>query len=170
MTESFAYLGFREKCRTTWACISVVTCGENENTLNLIYELWHTTGMSRASWFARAKNDKKKTVEWTEGKIIKFILPETHRERMGEAGEKRTRGDSRWYLYKDWSAAKIIDLSIFLPSSRFPSCRFFLLYSSVSFLPTYLSLSSIYNIYLSLLSLSLSLESRVLNTRGKVDI
>lgn len=111
----------------------------------------------------------KKNVEWTEGKIIKFILPETHRERMGEAGEKRTRGDSQWYLYKDWSAAKIIDLSIFLPSSRFPSCRFFLLYPSL-FLPTYLSPSSIYNIYLSLLSLSLSLESRVLNTRGKVDL
>jgi len=153
MTESFAYLGFREKCRTTWACISVVTCGENENTLNLIYELWHTTGMSRASWFARAKNDKK-NIEWTEGKIIKFILPETHRERMGEAGEKRTRGDSQWYLYKDWSAAKIIDLSIFLPSSRFPSCRFFLLYPSLSYPLIFLPRLSIISIYLFFLFLS----------------
>lgn len=93
------------------------------------YELWHTTWTSHAPLSPRVRR-MIKSVEWTEKKIMKFILPG---RRVGETGEKRAHGDSQWYLYKYWSVAKILDPSFLLFSSRFPS-RFFLFQSfGVSF-------------------------------------
>lgn len=166
MTESFAYPDFREKCRTTWACIRVVTCGDSESTLNLIIRVV-TYDRDESRLLVRAHALKMIKKRRVNGRKNNKVYIARDRE-WGEAGEKRARGDSQWYLYKDWSAAKIIETS--------PSSSSFVPAVSSSFIrrliPTHLSLSppSIYNIYLSLLPLSLPPESRVLNTRGKVDI
>jgi len=62
MTESFAQPLSRKiqsnasmhKSRDTW---------RQRKHVKPHYELWHTTGTSRASWSARAKDDKKRGVD-----------------------------------------------------------------------------------------------------------
>lgn len=86
MTESFAQPLSRKiqsnagmhKSRDTW---------RQRKHAKPHYELWHTTGTSRASWSARARARRMiKSVEWTGEKIIKFILPETE-DRWSEREE-----------------------------------------------------------------------------------
>lgn len=88
------------------------------------YELWHgrVAPFSPRAWPTTIKKIcgmvRRKNKVYIAGKREKGIR-EQERRNDRNWKEKRARGDSQWYLYSDWSVAKILDSSFLLPFALF---------------------------------------------------